>query len=482
MVWIVLVILFLFTRVPFLGVLPIFNDEATYLRWGWEMIQGIKPWWYPIAINGKPPLTMLLYGLVQVFPIDPLIAGRLLAICFSAITVFVSVKTFAILFPKRSILLYGLLLIFNPFLLFFDRLTLSETMITAFGSLLLYAAVRYAGTRKLQWILVVSVLFGIGWWVKTTIFVFVPAFVILLVWLGIMKKISWKQMIQDVVVGIFVMFLLIYPSSFHPDFSILDAGEAKWIFSFPELLHIPIPIWMNNAKNIGIWLFVFPTPLYILCWIVGAIHLFQQPRYRNVFLLYSAWVGIPILLFLLFGKNLTARYFVIFMPQLTIFSALVLHRKLFQRVAIVFVISVSFLIIMKPRQYFQMISVFPRAYFDMAQYMTGWPSGYGVREAIAFLKEEAQKTPLVVFVRNDTGNPEDAAFVYLRDNSHVTIIPVIQKDDVMRKLAKVPKEIPAYFLSRGPALLGINEELKELVRFPKPDGVEYVGIYHVSRK
>ena len=482
MAWFILIILFLFTRIALLGALPIFNDEATYLRWGWEMIHGIKPWWYSIVINGKPPLTMILYGLAQLIPVDPLLAGRFLAICFSACTLIFSLKTYAILFPKRSALFYGILLLFNPFLLFFDRLALSEVIITAFGSLILYAGLQYVQTKHITWIIVIACALGIGWWVKATIFVCIPALCLMGVWLGIKEKISWKKMMQDVIVGILLTLLLIYPGSFHPVFPVIDAGVAKWVFSFREIFQFPVSVWGNNMVHIAAWLFMFPTPIFIVFWIVGAFCLCKQPRYRNIFLFYSAWVGIPIILFLFFGKNLTARYFVIIMPQLTMLSALVFHTKLFQSFVILFFAGVSAIIIIAPQQYFQMISIVPRAYFDMAQYMTGWPSGYGVREAIGFVENEAQKKRLVLFVRNDTGNPEDAVFVYCRNNPRILIVPVITKEDIANTLLLVSKEIPFYFLSRGPALLDMKEELIELARFPKPDGAEYIGVYRLERK
>jgi len=491
MLWFVFVMLFFLTRVWSLTALPLFNDETTYLRWGWEILHGIKPWWYSFVVNGKPPLTMIVYGIAQVFPIDPLLAGRYMAVCFSACTVFISLKTYAMLFPKRSRVLYGLLLLFNPFLLFFDRLALSEVLVTAVGTFLLYAGLRYIQTKRIRWIMCIAACCGIGWWVKTTVFAFIPALCLMGVWLGVKKRIGWDRLAFAMMLGILVSTLIIFPSGFHPQGSFFDTGEAKWMFSFPELLQFPVTTWVNNIANIATWLLVFPTPIYVCCWFLGGMRCRKQAGHRTSFLLYSLWVGIPILLFLLFGKNLTGRYVVGIMPQLSALAAYGLYGIYEKRkrlgialgsVIVLFVVSVSTILITVPQTYFQLISATPRAYWDMAQYMTGWSSGYGVQEAITFINKQAQASPLILFVRNDTGNPEDAVYVFCRNNPRISIIPVITKEDVANAVLLAPNRIPVYFLSRGPALLGMEEELTELVRFPKPVGGEYVGVYRVERK
>lgn len=491
MLWFVLGFLFLLTRVWSLTALPMFNDEASYLRWGWEILHGIKPWWYSIVVNGKPPLTMIVYGIAQWFPVDQLLAGRLMAVCFSALTALISLKTYAMLFPKQSFLLYGLLLIFNPFLLFFDRLALSEAIVTAIGSLLLYAGLRYVQTKQLRWIICIGACLGIGWWVKTTVFGFIPVLCLMGVWLGVKKRIGWDRLMLVVILILLAVVLIIFPSGFHPTLASFDTGEAKWMFSLSELLRFPVSVWGNNMANIVTWFLVFPTPVYVCCWLIGAILCLKQAGNRSSLLLYSLWVAVPILLFLVLGKNLTGRYVVIIMPQLSALAAYGVYGiwKKWKRlgialgsIVVIVVVGVGTVLTTLPQTYFQLISAFPRAYWDMAQYMTGWPSGYGVREAITFVEKQARTTPLILFVRNDTGNPEDAVFVYCRSNPRITIIPVITKQDVAKAVLSAPNGMPLYFLSRGPAMLGMNGELTELVRFPKPTGVEYVGVYRVERK
>ena len=491
MLWLLLGVLFLLSRTWSLTTIPMFNDESSYLRWGWEILHGIKPWWYSIVVNGKPPLTMIVYGIAQWFPVDPVIAGRLMAVCFSALTVCISLKTYAMLFPKRSFLLYGLLLVFNPLLLFFDRLALSEAMVTAVGSLLLYAGIRYVQTKQVRWIICIAVCCGIGWWVKTTVFAFIPVLCLMGVWLGVKKRINWDRLMLIVILVLLAVVLIIFPSGFHPQIVSFDTGEAKWMFSLPELLRFPVSVWGNNMANIITWLLVFPTPVYLCCWLIGAVQRRKQTGNRGAFLLYSLWVAMPILLFLVLGKNLTGRYVTIIMPQLSALAAYGVYGIYEKRkkagtalasVAVFIVVGVSTVLITAPQTYFQLISVFPRAYWDMAQYMTGWPSGYGVREAITFVQQEARTAPLILFVRNDTGNPEDAVFVYCRSNPRILIIPVITKEDVGKAVLSAPNKMPLYFLSRGPAVLGMNGELTELIRFPKPTGVEYVGVYRVERK
>jgi len=76
---IALVILYFVSRLSFLTNLPIFTDEAIYIRW--SQIGGRDPAWRFISLtDGKQPLfTWMVMAALRLFK-DPLFAGRFVSI------------------------------------------------------------------------------------------------------------------------------------------------------------------------------------------------------------------------------------------------------------------------------------------------------------------------------------------------------------------------------------------------------------------
>ena len=113
--------------------------------------------------------------------------------------------------------------------------------------------------------------------------------------------------------------------------------------------------------------------------------------------------------------------------------------------------------------------------------MVGWPSGYGVKETVDWLKASAKEKTLVVFLRLNSGNPDDALLVYLRKEKNIKVVPVRYLGSVIKQIkeSKIP-DVEFYYVSRGNQLSGLENRLTEKIRFKKPLDSEYVGIYLVK--
>ena len=162
-----------------------------------------------------------------------------------------------------------------------------------------------------------------------------------------------------------------------------------------------------------------------------------------------------------------------------------LPQKWFKTTAIVlFSISViiSLLLIINPLTYYSSyLGFYSSIKGDFSQYVVGWPSGYGVKEAVNWLKKEAKDKPLFVFLRLNSGNPDDALIVYLRKEKNVKIIPVIYLDDILKQIKEVKMtKVSLYYISRGNQLANLENRLSEKIRFKKPLDDEYVGIYSIQ--
>ncbi len=156
---IVLMLLYLAVRLPGLIALPIFGDEAIYLRWA-QLVREGHPW--VCLIDPKPPLHFwLLAGVIDLWN-DPLKGGRLL----SVISGMLSVPTLMLLCIEigqlwrsfahnagspehqptgRSIGIFAvILMIFCPFLAFYQRMALAESLFILEMLAALWLSLRWA--------------------------------------------------------------------------------------------------------------------------------------------------------------------------------------------------------------------------------------------------------------------------------------------------------------------------------------------------
>src|SRR5574341_1123005 len=116
--------LYLLTRLTNLTQLPVFTDEAIYIRWSQIGSQDAN-WRFISLTDGKQPLfTWLAMITVRIFS-DPLLAGRVVSVIagfFTMIGVWVLAKE---VFQKpRIAYLASALYVLSPFALVYDRMAL----------------------------------------------------------------------------------------------------------------------------------------------------------------------------------------------------------------------------------------------------------------------------------------------------------------------------------------------------------------------
>ena len=80
-----------------------------------------------------------------------------------------------------------------------------------------------------------------------------------------------------------------------------------------------------------------------------------------------------------------------------------------------------------------------------------------------------------VFFRFDSGNPEDAMYVYLNKKN----IYAIGSVDFLYQFGN-RKDLQLYFVSRSNQLGRLENKMQELIRFNKPFGSEYLGVYQIN--
>src|SRR3990167_6693478 len=122
--------------------LPVFADEAIYIRWSQIMANEPTLRFLPMS-DGKQPLFMwILMFVINRFS-DPLFAGRLISV-FTGIGTLMGLfaVTFLLFKSRLAALVSSFIWAISPYALFFDRIALVDSMLTMFGIWTFFFAVK----------------------------------------------------------------------------------------------------------------------------------------------------------------------------------------------------------------------------------------------------------------------------------------------------------------------------------------------------
>lgn len=481
----VLFLLFFLVRIIFLDRLPIFNDEAIGLNKG--LVLTAQPeLWAQLVGDGKNPGISISLAAAQSLPIDPLLAGRLVSVVSSLLTFIAILRVAHILdISQDSKRFLAVFLAFCPYLLFYDRLALPAAPVTAAASIALALTLSFCQRPRIVTGALLGLTIAIGWWFFSLILIILPA-------IGLTLLISYRQLFANrkettlgIVAGVCIFILLTLPVWTNPSYQAVNralAGSVSRVLSVKELIQFPISLWIANIYQVGQWFLGFITPLPLIFFVIACMRVGKKTK----LLIPMVFAVLPLSLSVLLVKSMSARNLVILVPPVLVVASMGttifgrLEKAFLTGTALVLFIHASILVV-APLSYYQMLSTYaPAGAGDMSQYTTGWASGYGVKEAIAFIKSDAAGKPSLVFVRVDSGNPEDAVYVLLNREKNFRTLPIIYFPQVQKELQRIKQPINLYFVSRGTQLADMSEKMKELARFVKPLDPEFVGVYRIE--
>ena len=128
------------TRVINLLNVPIFTDEAIYIRWAQIGLNDPAHRYISLTDGKQPLLTWLMYPFLKIFT-DPLFAGRFVSVLsgvFASIGIYLLARQ---LFGKKTAILASIVYIISPFTIVYDRLALMDSLLASIGIWSLYLSV-----------------------------------------------------------------------------------------------------------------------------------------------------------------------------------------------------------------------------------------------------------------------------------------------------------------------------------------------------
>lgn len=455
---------FLITHLYALTNLPVFADEAIYIRWAQLIMdEPLRYAFFPLN-DGKTPLFIWFLVPLQYLFSDPLLAGRIVAVLGGAVQLVAALWVTRMLGGKKvAQVTTAFLITFLPYWFFHHRLTLMDGWLSAwitiaFGSALQLTAVErstrkgtfhtlVASIRKLirskteqsierlKWITIGSLCIGTAFWTKLPAVLAVPALALPSLFSFFSQRKHTVAILIDTALiiggGIAIFALLI----FVPSFPQLFSRGGDFLFSWQEVFLEGK--WRLTVGNIPTYIGYFTAYLSPAVIFLPLLGLSMPGKRTTHLLLLLAGLGfvlpiavlgasvyprylLPGAIFFTLSMSLAVEQLLTYFAPKTFFvwsnvktsSQRLAGITLFACLGVVVLSSVGFVY-----PSYTDPNTLPLVSIDRKQYLTEWSSGHGVKEAVALIRERSQHKKLAVATEGFFGTLPDAALMYLHGDT-----------------------------------------------------------------
>lgn len=472
--------------------LPMFTDEAIYIRWSQIARQDAAQRFISLT-DGKQPLfiwlTAALLGHVQ----DPLLAGRLVSVVAGFGTMVGLFCLSTLLFKNRWIgLLTSLVYLVYPFGLVYDRMALYDSLVgtfTVWGLFFVILLVRYL---RLDLAMILGVVAGIGTLNKTNSFFTIyllPFSLLLLDW---KKKKFWERVTKWfglAIVSVVFTYAIYSVLRLSPWFYIIGQKDATFVYPLKEwILHPFTFLWGNLWIGERDWLVrYFGYPFIILT----LASFFINKKFLREKLLLIMWFAAPFVALALFGRTIYPRYILFMTLSLLPLVAYSFYHLLFAFNKKLIGIVLIYLFLMLPVYSDYLIltnfshSQIPQS--DKDQYFNDWPSGDGVNESIVYFKQQAKDRKIAIYTEGTFGLMPKVYEIYLLQNPNFYIEGLWPITKFLPKeLAISAKKMPTYVVFYQPCpdcpqkgIAPTTWPLKQVYQKKKVTDQTYLTVYQV---
>ncbi|HEX8932061.1 MAG TPA: glycosyltransferase family 39 protein [Patescibacteria group bacterium] len=485
---------FFFTRFYNILGLPIFTDEAIYIRWS-QIASNDAAWRFISLTDGKQPMyvwvTMIILKLIH----DPLLAGRAVSVMagfFSMIGLFFLTKE--VFRNKKIALLVSFIYVLYPFALVYDRMALYDSMVAMFIIWSLYFEILLVRFMRLDLAMILGMIIGFGMLTKTNADFAIVLLPFLLLLFDFKHK-DWKKRLGKLfifaVVAIVIANTMYSILRLSPFFHII--ADKNYVFAYrpEELIKAPLAYFIPNLSPLTNWLTIYMTWPFLM--LVLASFLVGKKYMREKLLLF-AWFIVPFFAAALVGRLLYPR-FILFMtmPLLVLggyglYFALQFAKKLWLQGIVIIVFLMLFVI----NDYF-IITNFVKAAVprsDKGQFIASWPSGVGVKETVTFIREQAKTGKVYIATEGTFGLMPFSLEMYFYNNPNVTTkgfwpVPDLPPDYLVAASKQMPTFVVFYqpcpqCVSSGIAPTRWN--LTQIMQFRKVEDGNYYTLYQLKAK
>lgn len=452
--------------------LPIFVDEALYLRWG--QIAGADATWRFISLtDGKQPLfTWAVVPFMKYFG-DPLYGGRFVSALCGLFTLLGVMYSSWLLSGKKLAFWAGLITLCSPFLFFYNRFAVMEGMMMMFAIWIFNFSILLARTRRLDIALI------LGMWTGLALLVKSPAmFFMLLIPSAYLLELDFKKIFTKETLHFVVLVLIAWSLAeiinniqrLSPWMHMIKEKNSFFIVPYDEIFKDPKRL-LNNFLDIWRWHAHYTTIPVLFTALFGTI--LWLKRHWQKGLLAFAWFFLPVFGTVLLAKLFAPRYMVFTTPFLLLLAGYALSsiNKFKHQL-----IAVGLLSILPLSQIFSLITdPIHYSFLKMDEgYVNGWSAGNGTKQIADWAVDRIKETnqPLTIFTEGTFGILPHGLELYAQGRTQkLTITGVYPIGDIP------PANIVAYAHDHAETYLVLNNTLTPDV----PGGLELIASYDKLR-
>lgn len=484
-----LLLLYCATRLFGLRALPMFLDESWHLSWSMWIAEGKEwevPWQY-----GKG-LSVFASALLFPWAEDAyLLAGRAVTVLFGALTLAAVFGAARRLYDDGSALAAAVLYVFCPYALFYDRLAMTDPVQSAFAALSLLLSVRLARSGRTGHALLLGLTLALSVFAKA---LGVLAFATpLLAWL-LLAEDRRARLRAFASAGAVGAGLVAYP--LWRFFALTSTVRA----AIDKSDEGPVGRLLDNAPLAWDWVSSYWTlPLLALA-AAGFAHALVRRSRPGLFL--AGTIALPLFAFLAISTLWFPRYLVFLTPPLSILAGATLAgllrapwARLGRRTPPAWAWALALAAALLPALRFDARlwtdpARAPLPEFERYQFVTGWPSGYGTRDTLAFLREKLRERPGGLRVVLHSAARRTLAFALSVEFRYEgwLVVDDLRLDDPAAAAALLgwAREMPTFVVvppphrTRRPDAAALLPFVRLVLETHKPDGSLCDQVYEVS--
>lgn len=491
-IFFLLLILFFISRLYSILQLPIFTDEAIYIRWG-QIAKDDASWRFISLTDGKQPLFIWIEIFTLHFFSDPLLAGRIISV-FAGVLSMVGLFFLTYeLFRNRFIgLLSSFLYLIFPFALVYDRMALYDSLVGTFAVWSFFVSILLVRYIRLDIGLILGMILGGGLLTKTSAtasIYLLPTTLFLFDW---SKKTLRSRLIKWfflALLAVILSFLFYSILRLSPFFYIIAEKNTLFFYPFKEWIKHPFEFFVSNWNGLWDWVTRYLTYPFL---IMSFSSFFICRQYLREKILLMVWFVLPFIGLALIGRTLYPRFiFFMTLSLLPLTSFAIYHfLSLFKKKILIVIITLLIFIIPLQVDYFVLADFAhaPIPYSDISQYNNDWPSGTGIRESIEFFLQQAKDKKIFVGTEGTFGLMPYAYELYLLPNKNILIKgywPIGNRppNDVLQASKKMPTYFVFYqpcFPCAGKGLAPVSWNETQVLQIQKASGNTYLTVYQIK--
>ncbi len=475
------------SRLINLTIIPIFTDEAIYLRWG-QIADSDPRWRFISLIDGKQPLLIWLFLPAFKLISDPLVAGRIVSVIAGFVGMTgLMIFSYILLRSKKAVLIAGLLYILMPFFVVYDRLAIYDALLAAISIWSLLFTYLLAKTLRLDVALILGTIIGAGLLTKSSALFFLlllPVTLLLMNWK--MKRkltqfLTWAGVVLAVLVQSQIYNSILLLSEFRHN---IGLKNLQFIYSFSEFMVSPLVHTGGNLRGLTTWLVTYFTwPFAVLVVISVVWHI--RTRWREG-LFFLSFFAIPYLALAFFGKIIYPRFLLFMLPPLLIsvilFTHHLLSHKHLSKITFVIIGIIAIPLVLFDYALLTDPVHAPLPLADRQQFINDWPAGYGIAEVVSYLKEEAKKGPIVIGTDGTFGLYPMALELYLGTDRNVSFKPYWPLNEFPPDLLADAKTKPTFLLFKERQDYPSDWPIVLINQYQRGDGPTYLKFFRVVPK